>query len=100
MNICLICNSGMSTFVLVRKMRESAVIRKLEVNIEAYSADAVDKIKGQADVILVGPQIRHMFSEIEKTVSGACPVGIISMRDFGMINGENVLDQSLLLINK
>lgn len=100
MNIYLICNAGMSTFILVKKMREVAMTRKLSVKIEAYSVEAIEEIKDEADVILVGPQVRHMTSEIEKTVNGACPVDIISMRDFGMINGKNVLDQALSLINE
>lgn len=99
MNICLICNVGMSTSVIVKNMREAALERKLEANIEAYSVEALDEIKDVADVILIGPQIRHMFLEIKHTVNGVCPVGVISMRDFGTINAKNILDQALSLIN-
>jgi PTS system cellobiose-specific IIB component len=100
MNIYLVCNVGMSSSVLVKKMREASKNKGLEAKIEAYSVEVLEKVKDEADVILVGPQIRHMSNEISKIVDGSCPVDIISMRDYGMINGKNVLEQALLLINK
>lgn len=99
MNVYLICNAGMSTSLLVREMRTAAVKKQIEVKIEAYSVEVLEKIKDEADVILIGPQIRYIYSKITSTVNGACPVDIISMRDFGMINGNNVLEQALALIN-
>ncbi len=99
MNIYLICNAGMSTSVLVKGMRVAAAAKGVEVKIDAYTVEVLGEIKEEADVILVGPQIRHMVSEIRGIVNGSCPVDIISMKDFGMINGENVLDQALALIN-
>ncbi|MHC1684430.1 MAG: PTS sugar transporter subunit IIB [Clostridiaceae bacterium] len=100
MNIYLVCNAGMSTSVLVQKMREAAKKRELEAVIEAFSVEILDNKKDSADVILVGPQIRHMIYQINDIVDNACPVGIIDMRHYGMINGEKVLDQALSLIQK
>lgn len=98
MNIYLVCNAGMSTSILVSKMKEEAKKQNLEVNIEAFSVEILDEKVDVANVILIGPQIRHMVPEIEKTVNGKCPVAVINMRDYGMINGANVLKQALELI--
>ncbi|SMC24682.1 PTS system, cellobiose-specific IIB component [Clostridium acidisoli DSM 12555] len=100
MNIYLVCNVGMSTSVLVKRMRQAAETIELEAKIEAYSVEVLEKVKDEADVILIGPQIRHMSKEITKIVDGSCPVETISMRDYGMINGKNVLAQALAVINK
>jgi cellobiose PTS system EIIB component len=98
MNIYLVCNAGMSTSILVSKMKEEAKKQNVEANIEAFSVEILDEKVGVANVILIGPQIRHMLPEIEKTVNGRCPVAVINMRDYGMINGANVLKQALELI--
>jgi PTS system cellobiose-specific IIB component len=70
MNIYVICNAGMSTSVLVKRMRESAQARGIDVNIEAFSVEVLDKIKDQADVLMVGPQIRHMLPQIKSMAKG------------------------------
>lgn len=99
MNIYLVCNAGMSTSILVAKMQEEAKKQNLDVNIEAFSVEILDEKIDSADVILIGPQIRHMVPQIEKIVSGKCPTTVIDMRDYGLINGANVLKKALELIN-
>ncbi|CUH95286.1 hypothetical protein P22_1356 [Propionispora sp. 2/2-37] len=100
MNIYVICNAGMSTSVLVKRMRSAAGEKKLNVNIEAFSVEVLDKIKAEADVILVGPQIRHMLPKIKEIVKSQCPVEMISMADYGMINGARVLEQALTILKQ
>jgi PTS system cellobiose-specific IIB component len=98
MNIYLVCNAGMSTSILVNKMKEAAKSQNIDANIEAFSVEVLDEKVSFADAILIGPQIRHMLPEVEKTVNGKCPIAVINMRDYGMINGANVLKQALELI--
>lgn len=98
MNIYLVCNAGMSTSILVSKMQEVAKSQNIDVNIAAFSVEILDEKVGTADAILIGPQIRHMVPEIEKTVNGKCPMAVINMRDYGMLNGANVLKQALEMI--
>jgi cellobiose PTS system EIIB component len=97
MNIYLVCNAGMSTSVLVRKMREAALEKGIDVNIEAFSVEVLDQFKDQADAVLVGPQIRHMLPQIKNIVNGSCPVEMINMSDYGLINGKKVLEDTLKL---
>jgi PTS system cellobiose-specific IIB component len=100
MNIYVICNAGMSTSVLVKRMRESAQARGIDVNIEAFSVEVLDKIKDQADVLLVGPQIRHMLPQIKSMAKENCPVEMINMSDYGLINGAKILDRAITLLKK
>ena len=100
MNIFLVCNAGMSTSILVSKMQEEAKAQGLDAHIEAFSVEVLDRKVADADVILLGPQIRHMLGDVEKTVAGKCPVGVIEMRDYGLINGKAVLAKALEMINK
>ena len=58
----------------------------------------LDQKADTADVVLLGPQIRHMLEDVKKIVAGKCPVEVIDMRDYGMIRGEKVLDKALKLV--
>ncbi|WP_019552950.1 PTS sugar transporter subunit IIB [Propionispira raffinosivorans] len=98
MNIYLVCNAGMSTSILVKKMQDAAKTQQIDVNIEAFSVEILDEKVDSADVILLGPQIRHMLPDVKKTVGDQCPVEVIDMRDYGMINGEKVLSKALKLV--
>lgn len=98
MNIYLVCNAGMSTSILVKKMQDAAKNHNIDVNIEAFSVEILDERVESADAILLGPQIRHMLSDVKKIVGDQCPVDVIDMRDYGTINGEKVLNKALKLI--
>lgn len=99
MNIYLVCNAGMSTSILVAKMQEAAKKQNIDVTIEAFSVEVLNERVDDADAILLGPQIRHMLQEVEKIVAGKCPLSVIDMRDYGLINGENVLKKAIQMIN-
>jgi cellobiose PTS system EIIB component len=98
MNIYLVCNAGMSTSILVKKMQDEAKKQKIEVNIEAFSVEILDEKIDSADVVLLGPQIRHMLNDVKKVIADKCPVEVIDMRDYGMIRGDKVLEKALKMI--
>lgn len=98
MNIYLVCNAGMSTSILVRKMQEVAEKQGLTgLTIEAFSVEVLAEKVNSADVILIGPQIRHMINDVKKVVANHCPVAVIDMRDYGMLKGQKILDDALKL---
>lgn len=96
--ILLVCNAGMSTSILVKKMQEAAKEMSIEASIEAKSlADAKNEI-AEADIILLGPQIRYELDNVKK-VAGTTPVEAINMMDYGMMNGKKVLEHALSVID-
>ena len=100
--IMLVCAAGMSTSLLVTKMQKAAEIRGIEVDIFAKSAQEIEYTLEQknVEVLLLGPQVKYMQSQIEaKLVGKNIPVAPINMQDYGMMNGEKVLDQALQLID-
>ncbi|GEK89671.1 PTS system, cellobiose-specific IIB component [Alkalibacterium putridalgicola] len=99
--IMLVCSAGMSTSLLVAKMEKAAVARDLDADIFAVSASEADTHieKKEIDVIMLGPQVRYMKGQFEKKVAGkGIDVAVIDMKDYGMVNGEKVLDTALSLI--
>lgn len=99
--IMLVCSAGMSTSLLVTKMEEVAKDRGLEVDIFAVSAteaeDILQDTTKPVDVLLLGPQVRYMKAQFESKLADQLPVAVIDMKDYGMMNGEAVLDKALAL---
>lgn len=94
-NIMLACAQGMSTSFLVEKMQKAAETLKEEGKIWAVGNGQIQDNCKDADIILLGPQIRFRKAEIEKQINYSCPVEIIDMMDYGTLNGEAVLKKAL-----
>lgn len=99
LTIRLICAAGMSTSLLVEKMKKSAIEKSLECDIKAYSVMDLENGIAGAEVILVGPQARFEIPTIEEKVEGKIPVEVIDTFAYGTMNGAVVLDQALKLID-
>ncbi len=99
--IMLVCSAGMSTSLLVTKMQKAAEAKGIEADIFAISASEVDNTlkKKDIDVLLLGPQVRFMKAQFEKKLQGTnIPVDSINMQDYGLMNGEKVLEAAIKLI--
>lgn len=99
--IMLVCSAGMSTGILVTKMKTAAEKQGLEADIFAISASEVEDViaKKDIDVLLLGPQVKFMKNQIELQLQGKnIAVDSINMQYYGMMNGEKVLEQALELI--
>lgn len=99
--IMLVCAAGMSTSLLVTKMKNAAQSKNIEADIFAVSASEVDDIleKKKVDVLLLGPQVKFMKSQFEsKLADKNIKIDAINMQYYGMMNGEKVLEQAINLI--
>lgn len=92
MVIRLFCAAGMSTSVLVEKMKEAAVKKGKETEIAAFPiSEMADKLDG-VDVALLGPQIGFQLGRAKSLCEPkGIPVDVIPMTDYGTCNGMNVL---------
>lgn len=98
-NILLVCSAGMSTSLLVDKMRAVAKEQGIEVNINAIAEADLKNYLKDANVLLLGPQVRYMLSKIKSMPeTQGIPVEVISTVDYGMMRGDKVLDTALNLI--
>lgn len=99
--IMLVCNAGMSTSLLVNKMREAAENRKETIEIFASPEAEAQEMVGQVDVILLGPQVSYVLPEFERSAEPfGISVQVIDTLDYGRMDGEKVLDMGLSLIGK
>ncbi|WP_161979035.1 PTS sugar transporter subunit IIB [Streptococcus sp. S784/96/1] len=95
--IILVCSAGMSTSLLMNKMRDYAQRIGYAIEVKAHPVSEIGEIGQTADVILLGPQIRFNLANVQKQFPDK-PVESIPPTDYGMMNGENVvkLAQKLL----
>ncbi len=101
MKILLVCAAGMSTSLVVSKMEKALAEDEKDWVIEAKPAERFNDIYKDYDVILLGPQIRFKKKEFEKVAGEyGIPVETINTRDYGLANGENVLNFAKKLYNK
>ncbi|SDL84615.1 PTS sugar transporter subunit IIB [Sediminibacillus halophilus] len=96
MNIILVCSAGMSTSMLVTKMKKAAEDRGVPADIEAVSESALKRKLDNLDVVLIGPQVRYLEKKIKSQLEPkGIKVAVIDQMAYGMIQGEKVLDQAL-----
>lgn len=99
--IRLFCSQGMSTSLLVEKMRNAAAILEEEVDISAFPINEMEDHLNGIDCALLGPQVGYMKAKAEKLCKARnVPVDVIAMVDYGMCNGENVLKFAKKLAGK
>lgn len=97
MKIRLFCAVGMSTSLVVARMKEAAKKRGIDADIEAFSVNDLEKQKDGCDAILIGPQIGFQLEKIRAACPGV-PVEVINMQDYGLANGDAVLTTALKMI--
>lgn len=97
--ITLICSAGMSTSLLVTKMNAAAIKQGLEVKIIAIAEVEMKDNWENTDVLLLGPQVRYLLNKLKaEGQKRNIPVDVINSMDYGMMNGEKVLNQALSLL--
>ena len=91
-HIYLFCSAGMSTSLLVSKMRAQAEKYEVPVIIEAFPETLAGEKGPDADVVLLGPQISYMLPNK--------PVEVIDSVLYGKIDGLGVLKAAVAAIKK
>lgn len=97
--ILLCCSAGMSTSLLVTKMRKVAEEKGIEVEIDAVALELFDENLSKYDVFLLGPQVKFKKTDFQKKADPFNKkVEVINMVDYGTMNGSKVLDFALNLL--
>ncbi len=85
MKILLCCNAGMSSSILVKKIKEAGASLNEEIVVEAVSSSSIGNEVGKWDVCLVGPQLIYAVDSIKKQLN--IPVTSIEPRVYAMADG-------------
>ena len=93
--ILLVCSAGMSTSLLVNKMKDAAKECGEEVEINALAIAECSSLINEVDIVLLGPQVRFQKPVVEKLAGGRIPVEVIDMRLYGIMDGKSILTNTL-----
>jgi PTS system cellobiose-specific IIB component len=97
--IVLCCAAGMSTSMLVQKMKAEATKRALTLEIEAVPVAEIEGLLASADIVLLGPQVQYEFQRLSALAAPqGLPVAVIDMMDYGTMRGDKVLDKAIALM--
>ncbi|WP_239253552.1 PTS sugar transporter subunit IIB [Listeria ilorinensis] len=102
LHVLLVCNLGASTGVMVTKMKEIAAgsekLKNTDIRIEAHPAGELREYVNDFDVVMVGPQIKHQLKMLKEiTDEAGKPIQVIDTKDYGTVNGANILKDAIIL---
>lgn len=81
-------------------MEKAAAEQGIEAKIWAVPGDAVKNHIDQADVLLLGPQVRYLLPQLKQLgQEKGIPVDVIQTTHYGTCNGAEVIKHSIQLIN-
>lgn len=90
--IYLFCAAGMSTSLLVTKMQQYADSIGYEAEITAFPVSEAKEKGVDADIILLGPQVKFETNRIKADLPNKI-VEPIDMMAYGMMDGKKVIEQ-------
>lgn len=91
--ILLVCNAGMSTSLLVTKMREAVLNDNEEYEINAHPISQVKEKGADCDIILLGPQVRFQLNKVKEMLPDK-KIMVIDMAAYGTMNGAKVMEDA------
>ena len=96
-NILLVCAAGMSTSLLVNKMKDAAKAKGIEININALPVSECSSVVDTVDIVLLGPQVKYLYEDTKKKFADLNkPIFVIDSQDYGVMNGEKVLKTAIM----
>lgn len=90
--IMLVCNAGMSTTMLAKRMNEAS--DEFEV-FACGESEYLDRLEG-VELILVGPQVRYLIPTIKNNVN--VPVEGINPMKYGILDGKGVVKDAQIIL--
>ena len=95
--IKLFCAGGLSTSLLVNKMKAAALADGYDVEITAHPTIELETKGVDADIILLGPQVRTSIQDVAAKFPEK-KVMVVDMVAYGMIDGKTILAQAKKLL--
>lgn len=91
--VLLVCGTGASSGFVAANVRKAVKERGADYEIVARSDSAVDDYIEEISLLLVGPHLDYMLSDLEEI--GAefdVPVKLIPKEAYGLMDGNAILD--------
>lgn len=89
--ILLVCNAGMSTSMLAKKMQAYSDTEKLGFEVTALPVEQGRQLMDTSDVVLVGPQVKFLLKELQEAFP-TIPMAVVPMQAYGLMDGKSVIE--------
>lgn len=91
--VIVVCEAGITTSLLVKKLNELAIENGLDIDIQSKSLEeGLDYIeKHKVDNVLLGPQVHHKATKYEESTTGK--IVKISVDDYNTMNVYSIFEQ-------
>ncbi|KNC09906.1 PTS cellobiose transporter subunit IIC [Klebsiella sp. RIT-PI-d] len=96
--IVLMCNEGMSTSIMARKMSQFAESAGYPLTIYAINVGRLQEEYQKADLILLGPQLNYMRESISEEINHRCPVQPLDTGFFSKLDGKSAVLAALTFL--
>lgn len=97
MKIAVLCSTGYTTSILLRKLQEAVNQKQLPYEIEAYAVCEAVQAGSSSDIILLSPQVRFNQAKIKQLFPDKT-IALISQADFDRADGLAILSQIQTLL--
>lgn len=96
MKILLACSMGLSTSLLIEKLKEEGVKRGLDLEVDAVTYQVVNQFVDTTDILLLGPQIRYLVKKFRDDYGEKISViEAMDMSDYALLKADKILDEAL-----
>lgn len=96
MKLLLLCSGGLSTSMLLNRLKAEAERQQLPLQVEAHGLHEYPALAAGFDVILLGPQVAHKAQQV--AAGSGKPTAAIPALDYAVGNAANVLRQAQTLL--
>ena len=100
MNVLLVCQAGMSTAILCKKISEVAEKAGQSLHIEAVGLENVEPKSQEKQLVMLATQDRYAVPNVRKEVPAEIPIMVINPTDFGLMNAEGVYQNMMTVMEK
>lgn len=98
MKVLLVCAAGMSTSILMKKLKKYVDEQGFELEIAATGVNHYKEECGGYDILLLGPQISYQKDNVAK--GSGKPVMVIAPQDYGIANAANIFKEIHKILDK
>ena len=101
LTISLICNLGMSTSMLVKKMTDYAREKGIDTDIDDMPFDKMGSRVDRTDIMLLGPQVRHLYKKMLAEYGEKIPViQVMNMSYYALVKAGEIFEDAYAEYNK
>ncbi|WP_073998239.1 PTS sugar transporter subunit IIB [Anaerococcus urinomassiliensis] len=102
MKVLFVCSMGMSSSMAVNGLKEEGAKNNVEIEVNAIGSSGLeDEIKNGYDIVMVAPQIRHRFKDLEEIAKKYnIPIELIEPVAYSPMGSEKLYEQAMNLYNE